>query len=186
MPQQEQRRPIRPMQVLDRQKHGVAPTGIRQQVGDSRVEVVAFAVRIPRGGGRQLTHSLRKVRKQPRKLAAPRCQIAAQHIGVALAHELLQCGHERLVRRADDGVARAVEDERAVGGHVLRQLVHQPALSGPGFAGEQRDPPAVVLGSWKERPQRREFASAPDEGKRRRQAERTRKSRRVRRGHSQI
>ena len=164
----------------------MAPAGIRKQVDDRRVEVVALGVRIPRCRGRQLTHPLRKVGEKPRKLAAPRCQIGAQHIGVALAHELLQCGDERFVRRADDGVARAVEDEGTVGGHVLRQLVQEPALSRAGFAGEERDPPAVALGSWKERPQRGEFASAPDEGKRRRQAEWTRKSRRVRRGHSQI
>ena len=147
---------------------------------------MAFGVRIARGRRRQLTHALRKVGKKPRELAASRSQIGAKDIGVAVAHELLECGDERPVRRADDGVARAVEDENAVSGRVLRQLVHEPALSRAGFAGEQRDPPAVALGARKERPQRGEFASAPDEGKRRRQAEWTRKPQRVGRGHSQI
>ena len=180
MTQQEQRRAIRPVHVLDRQQHRLATRDVRQQVGYRRVETMAFGVRIPGDRVRKLADPLRKVGKKPRELTAPCSEIGAKDIGLGDARELLECGHERSVRRADDGVAGAVENENAVSGRVVRQLSNEPALSGAGLAGEQSDPPAVAPGVRQERSERGELPRAPDERKRRRQAERTRKSQRAR------
>jgi hypothetical protein len=186
MPQQKQAGAIRPVQVLDREHNGLAAGDTRKQIRNGSVETMAFAVRIPRDRLRELTYSLRKVREKPRDLAATRSKIGAENVGLAHVSELLQRGDEGSVRRADHGIAGAVENKHAVGRRVLCQFSNEPALSRAGFTDDQGEPAAFTLGSSQEGSERGEFARAADEGKRRCHAEWSREGQRVARGHSQI
>src|SRR3954447_17597088 len=147
---------------------------------------MALGVRVSSRRVRELADQLRKVGQKPRELTSARAQIGAKDFRLADTHEAVECCEEGPVRRANHRVAGAVEDQGAVTGRVLRELADQPALSGAGLAGDERDPAAFAPGVRQERSKRGEFPRAADEGKRQRKAEWTRESQRVARGHSQI
>ena len=79
------------------------------------------------------------------------------------AAQLAERLHERAVGRMDDGVARAVEDERAALGRLAANSRTSRLLPDPASPPTQRDPPALALRPRDERSQRDQLALAPHE-----------------------
>ena len=90
------------------------------------------------GGGGQVADTCREPREETRQLAATLGEVRAQRVRIGMAHEMLERRRERPVRRADDGVAVAVEHRCALGRNLAGELAHEPALAGAGLAGEKR------------------------------------------------
>ena len=86
--------------------------------------------------------------------------MAPKHLGVGVAHEVLERRRERAVRRPDDGVAVAVEHGRPFLGDVAGELAHEPALPRAGIAGDQRRAAPLPGGARKQRAERRELAAS--------------------------
>lgn len=61
-----------------------------------------------------------------------------QRFGVGMPNEVLERRGERAVRRADDGIAVAVEHGRTLGGDFRRELAHEPTLARAGLPREKR------------------------------------------------
>jgi hypothetical protein len=78
----------------------------------------------------------------------------------------------RLVRCADRGVGRAVEDEHAAGGRVASELADEPRLAGASLAGQEYEAALAAPGPLEQGAQRGELGGAPDERERRRGHER--------------
>ena len=81
---------------------------------------------------------VRELREDPGQLAAARPEMAPKHLGVGVAHQVLERPRVRAVRRPDDGVAVAVEHGRPFLRDVAGELAHEPALPRAGVAGDQR------------------------------------------------
>ena len=112
--QQQQRRGVGPVHVLEHEQHRPAADA-GEQVGHRRVQPVALGVRIGLHRRRQIADPGRQIGEQPRQLAAGGAERGAQ-LGRARATRARwsSASTNGAVRRAHDGVAGAVEDERAV------------------------------------------------------------------------
>ena len=110
-----------------------------------------------------------------------------QLLGIGHPGEVAERLGDGLVGDADDSVAGAVEDERAVPRGLVRELPHEPALAGSGLPGDERDAPALAAPAGHEGAQERELAGPADEREGRRQAQRAGElGCRIERRHSQI
>jgi hypothetical protein len=172
MAQEQERRRVGPVPVLEHEQHRPAAEP-HEQVGDGGVQPVALGVRIGVDGRRQTPDAGGQVRDQPRELAARRAQRPAELVGIDDARRVLEGLDERPVGRGHDGVARPVEDERAAAGRLGRELAHQAALARAGLAAEQHHAATLALGHGHERPQRVQLRRAPDEREGRDEGERS-------------
>jgi FAD/FMN-containing dehydrogenase len=168
--QEQQRRRVGPVPVLQREQHG-STTDPREQLRHRRVQPVALRIRIGLHRRRQRAHAGRQVGQQARQLAAGGAQRASQLLRFQHPHEVLERLDERAVGRVHDRVARAVEHERAAPGGLRGELAHEAALARAGLAADERHAPALVVGGGQERPQRLELGGAADEGEAGREAE---------------
>ena len=75
----------------------------------------------------------------------PGAERRAQLVGIGGSRQVVERLDERPVRRAHDGVARAVEDERAVARRLGGELADEPALARARLAAEQDDPASLAL-----------------------------------------
>ena len=175
--QEQQRRMVGPVPVLEDEQDGRVPAGRDQELDDGRVQPVALGVLVGRDGIGKVADTGREIRQQPLELAAARPEVDAEPCRIDRADEPVERLRERPVRRRHDGVAGAVEHERAAGGRLLGELAHEPALPRAGLAGDERDPPALARRPRHERPQRRELPRPADERERGRQPERPGKRR---------
>jgi hypothetical protein len=169
--QEQERRRVCPVAVLEDEQHRPAADA-GQQVGHRGVQPVALGVGIGLDRRRQIRHAERQVRQQPRQLTAGDAERRPQLDRIDDARQVVERLDERPVRRAHDGVAGAVEDERAGGRRVVGELPHEAALARAGLAGQQNDPAALAVGHRHQRAQRLQLRRAADEGERRREAER--------------
>ena len=112
--QQQQRRGVGPVPVLEHEQHRPSAGDAGEQVGHGRVQPVALGVRIGLDRGRQLADPGRQVGEQARELAAAGAERRPQLGRLGDPREVVERLDERPVRRAHDGVAGAVEDEGAV------------------------------------------------------------------------
>jgi hypothetical protein len=172
MAQEQERRRVGPVPVLEHEQDRPAAEP-HEQVGHRGVQPVALGVRIGVDRRRQMPDAGGEVRDQPRQLAARRAQRGAELVGIDDARRMVERLDERPVGRAHDGVARAVEHERAGAGRLGRELAQQAALARPGLAAEQHHAAALALGHGHERPQRLELRRAPDEREGRDEGERS-------------
>ncbi len=113
---------------------------------------------------------------------APRASRAAA--GAAGPDELVERGRERGVRRADDGVAVAVEHGRTLAGELARELPDEPALPGAGLARDERRATSLADRPRQQRAQLGELAGSAGECVRGREPKRARERSRL--GHDQI
>ena len=172
MAQQEQRGRIGPVRVLENEKRRLPTGDSGEELGDGGVQPVTFGVRVGPDRRRELAESRRQVGEEARELAAARAERPAQLVGIGGSREVVERFDERPVRRAHDGVARAVEDERAVAGGLGGELPHEPALARPRLAAEQDDPAPFPFGPRHQGAERLELARAPDERERRGESKR--------------
>jgi hypothetical protein len=138
---------------------------------------VALRVLVGGHGIGKVADSGREIRQQPLELAAAGPEVDSEAGRIDGASQPVERLGERPVRRRHDGVARAVEHERAAGGSLLGELAHEPALPRAGLTGDECDPPALTRRPRHERPQRRKLARPAHERKRGRQPERPGKRR---------
>ena len=133
-----------------------------EQVGDRGVEAVALGVGIGGAGaaGSPSSGSSRASSPPELRSAAPGQRV-----------ERLD---ERPVRRVHDGVAGAVEHERARGGRGDRELAHEPALARAGLAADEHHPAALALGPRDQRAEGHQLALTADERERGGEAQRSR------------
>ena len=122
-----ERRRVGPVRVLDDQHERRAADGGR--AGRRRaVEPVALRVRVA-AVGTAARRRVRQVRAAAASARRRRAELGAQ-LGGSAPRELVERLDERAVRRTDDRVARAVEDERAARGRLAART-RAPAGSCP-------------------------------------------------------
>ena len=172
VPQEEERRGVRPVPVLEHEQRRPMAGDADEEIGHGCVEAVTFGVRIGFNGRRQLTEADGQVGQEASELAAPRAERRSELGGIGGSRQVVERLDERAVRRAHDGVAGAVEDERPVGRGLAGELADEAALTRARLAAEQDDSTTLALGAGHERAERFQLGGAPDERKRRREPER--------------
>ncbi len=172
VPEQEEGRVVGPVPVLEHEQHGPAPARRDQELDDGGVEPVALGVLRGGDGLGQLADAGPEIGKEPLELAAADADVGTEIGRVGRADEQVERLRERPVRRPHDGVAGAVEHERASGGRLMRELPNEPALPRAGLAADERDPPALAGRPGHQRPERRELARPAHEREGRPQPER--------------
>jgi hypothetical protein len=175
--QEQERRMVGPVPVLEDEQHRRVPAGRDQELDDRCVQPVALRVLVGCDGIGKVADAGGEIRQQPLQLAAAGPEVVAEAGRIDAANQPVERLGERPVRRRDDGVAGPVQDERAARGRLLGELTHEPALPGAGLTGDERDPPALAGRPRHERPQRRELARTAHERERGRQTKRPRKGR---------
>jgi hypothetical protein len=170
--QEQQGRRVRPVPVLEHEQDRPAADP-RKEIRHRRMQPVAFRVRVGLERRRQIAYPEGQIGQQPHELAARVAQRRPQLERVDGAREVVERVDERPVRRAHDRVAGPVEHEHAVASRLACEFTHQAALARAGFAAQQDDPASLALRHRHERPERLQLGRTTDEGKRRREAERT-------------
>ena len=135
--QEQQRRDSAHCPSSSDEQDGLVPAGRDQEIDDGRWSWC-----------RSVSGRPRRDRAVPTRAASPAAAVRARlHPPEVVAErpdhradEPAERLHERPVRRRHDGVAGAVEHERAGGGRLLGELAHEPALPRAGLAGDARDP----------------------------------------------
>ena len=94
-----------------------------------------------------------QVGDQAGELAPAGAEVFPQLLGVGDAHEVRERLGDRLVGDAHDGVARPVEHEHALGGGLMGELAHEPALARSRLAAEQGHAPPLAAGTRQQRSQ---------------------------------
>ncbi len=171
--QQEQRRPVGPVAVLEHQEQRLAAAGGGQQLGHRGVQPVTLGVRIGLRRSGQARDPVGQVRQQPGELVAGAAEVGPEGVRVARADEPVERVDERPVRRVDGRVAGPVQDEDALGGRLAGELSHQAALARSRLAAEQRRPATVALEPRQQRTQGAELARPSGEREGRGEAERS-------------
>ncbi len=176
---EEERRRVGPVDVLEHEQHGRLARDGDQQLRHCRVESQPFGVRVRRAPAHGAAAGARSGTSRARSaLEAPSPSRTAGP-SAAAACELREGRGERRVRRPHDGVAVAVEDDRAFVGELSGELADEPALARARLAGDERRPPSFADGARQERPQLCELARAACERVRGQQPERARERRRL-------
>ena len=129
-------------------------------------------LRVGLTGLRELRQARAQIWQQARELAATGSERCAQLISGQLPREAIERFGERPVGRAHNGVAGAVQHERAVGGRLGCELACQSALAGAWLAADQDDSASLTLGPGQQHPQSIELGGATDERQRRGELER--------------
>ena len=145
--QEEQRRCVGPLHVIEHEHRRRLAGEPRQQRRQRCVQLVALGIGVLRlrigVRGRRVAGS----RAQAWQQAAQRRRVAAGArlglIGLELREDRLERLDERLVGRADRGVAGAVEHAHPARGDVLGELPRQPRLAAARLATHQGDLPPV-------------------------------------------
>ena len=182
MAQEEQRRAVCPVPILDDEEQRLTTPDAREEIGDGCVETVALRVLVGDDRVREVIDPGRKIREEPRKLPAGISEIRVECRRVDMANEIVERFDERPVRRPEDRITRAVEHQRAFSSGFVRELTDEPALAGTRLATDERDAAPLTVRRWHERSQRRKLTGPPDEREGRNQSECAGK---LRRGHSQ-
>ena len=164
VPEEQQRRRVRPVPVLEHEQQRTPPRRRGEEVADDRMKPVTLGVGVGRNGVGQPFDTKGQLREQAGELAARRPEVVPERVDVAPAHELLECLHERPVRRPHHRVARAVENDDPVRGCLPGELADETALARARLAADQRDPAALGRQVRHERPEGRELTSPADEG----------------------
>ena len=181
--QEEQRRPVRPVDVFEHEQDRRAPSGGGEHVGDRRVQAVALRVGIHSLALGGVAGLERERRQQAPELGAVAAERLGELVRPELPDELLQHLGKGLVRGADHPVAVAVKHERPVAGDVVGELAHEPALARPRFAADERGAATLTRGAGEDCPERRQLVGPAGEGIGRREAEHSRERGRC---HDQI
>jgi hypothetical protein len=142
---EEQRRRVGPVQVLEHQQNGRLGRDADEKLGHRGVEAQPLGVRV---GGRP---SLRaggtraELRDEPCEVDRRGAE-DVQNGGrdAARPDELGEGGRERRVGRADDGVAVPVEHRRPFLCELGGELPDEPALPGAGLARDERRTTALT------------------------------------------
>ena len=138
MAQEQQRRRVGPVAVLEHEQHRPPAADACEQVGDRRVEAMALGVRIGLDRLAELADQGRQIRRQPGQLARAGAERGAQLCHIDDPQEAVERLDEGPVGRAHDRVAGAVEDERPIRRDAGGELARQAALAGTGLTGEQQ------------------------------------------------
>ncbi len=184
--QEEQRRGVRPVRVLEHDEQRPPVRGVHQQLGHGGVEAVTLGVLIGRDRIGQRPDPGGEVGDEAGELAAAGAEVVPQLLGIGHAHEVVKRLRDRLVGDPHHGITGSVQHQHAVGRGLVGELAHEPALARPRLPAHERDPPALASGTRHQRAQERELAGPADERERRREPQRSGQLHcRVERGHSQ-
>ncbi len=167
MAQEQERRCVGPVRVLEHEQGRTLPRDAGEQVGHGAVQAVALGVRVGVDGRRQLAEPRAEVGQEPDQLAARGARRLAQLGRGERPGELVERLDERPVGRAHHGVAGAVEHEQAVARRLGGELAHEPALARSRLAAEQRDAAALAVGTRNQRAEPLQLRGATDERERR-------------------
>ncbi len=179
VPQEEQRRRVGPVPVLEHEQHRPAPADAGEQVGNRRVEAEALGVGIGLDRRGQLADPGRQIGQQPGQLAAAGAERGAQLGGIGDPRRgWSSASTNGPVGRPHDGVAGAVEDQRAIrappraANSRTSRLLPSPG-SPPSSTTRRPSPSARGI----RRARALELGRAPDERKGRGEPERAREVR---------
>ena len=165
--EQQQGGAVGPVQVLEHEQRRAAPRDAGEQLGHRGVQPVALGVGVGLGRRREPAGARAEVGQQAGQLAARDAQRRPQLLRRERADELLERLGEGPVRRAQDGVAGAVEDTHAVGCGAGGELAHEPALARARLAPEHDDAAPLTVGARQQRAQAVQLGRAADERERR-------------------
>ena len=153
--EQEQRRRVGPVAVLEHQQQRAAGADAAEQVGDRGVQAMALGVGVGRHGRRQLADPAGEVghagaRARRRRRRAPRAARRRRSRGRAARAPRrtarTACGRPRRRRRRAPATPSAAAS--------CGQLAHEPALARARLAAEQDDAAALALGARHQRAER--------------------------------
>ena len=169
MPQQLERRPVRPLQVVEHEHHRRLRADLAQQRGHGVEEAEALRVRLraahvpaPAGGG-MVGGRGPELRQQDRELRRARAQPVAQGVQRRARRPPAQHLDHRLVERQGLLVEAPVEHRRAVRVRAGGHLGHEPRLADPGVARQQHQRALSLGGLTPAALQEGELDPAPDQ-----------------------
>ena len=139
--QQQQRRPVGPLDVVEHEQHRRRAGQLGQEPDDRLEQAVALGLRLVLRRRRKIGRAAPQLRDQPRELGAVLARVRPQVGQRRVQGPVPQRLEERLV--GDHGLARraAREHDRARVVDPPGQLGGQRRLADSGIAGEQHDPP---------------------------------------------
>ena len=148
MRQQQRRRLVRPVQVLEHQHDRPRSRRVREQGAGGLEQAEALALRVAAGRRGEVREPPRELGNEPRELAPERADLAAQHLRRHRRGVPAERLDERLVGDQHLLVTAAEEHRRALLVSGAGELARQPRLADARLAGDQREParPAPSLG----------------------------------------
>ena len=147
MAQEQKRRPVGPLEVVQHQQHGRRARQLGEQPEDRLEQPVALGLGLVQGRRREVGGAPAQLGDQPRQLRAVlarhRPQVAERRVQRPVPERLEDrlVGHNGLARRAPR------EHDRAGLVHPARELGGQRALPDAGVAGQQYEPARPLLGA---------------------------------------
>ena len=148
-----ERRGVGPVDVLEHEQERRLGADADEQVGDGRVKPVALGVGVRGRHARQLADSLLEAGHETGQLSGSLTEVPAQDSGSVWATRWSSAVANGPCGDPDHAVAVAVEDDRALGRDLVRQLAHEPALPGPGLPRDERCTASLPGGPRQQRPQ---------------------------------
>ena len=137
MSQEEQRRPSRPLQIVDEHEQRSLPAH-RDQPFDDRVEQpVALGLRIGARRRRKVGHERRDLGQEARELAAVAPEEVRQRAGLDVVDREPQRLDERLVGNPELLLAAAEQHDRTLVMDLSRELRRETGLADAGLTGEE-------------------------------------------------
>ena len=141
VPQQQERRSVRPVQVVDHQQGRACGRDPREQGGDRLEQAVPLRLLVADRRQRAFGDPAEQLGEQTREVLLEPVQALVQRGGRVRGHVRLQCLDERLVRDDRVLVAASVEDGAVLLGDDARELAHEAGLADPRLAGDECDAP---------------------------------------------
>ncbi len=185
VPDEEQRRRVGPVQVLEHEQDGRLGRDTDEELGHRGVEAQPLGVRVggrpsPRAGGTRA-----ELRDEPCEVDRRGAEgVENGRRDAARPDQLGEGGRERRVGRADDGVAVPIEHRRPFLGELGGELPDEPALPGAGLAGDERCATALTDCPRQQRAQLGELTGPAGECVRRQEPKRAREMSHL--GHDQF
>ena len=119
MSQQDQRRLVRPVHVLEEEQNRLVARRATEQPRNRRVKAQALRRRIGVKRLRKPSELPRHLRQQPAQLSSRVTKARLNGRRIADPHELIEHTDEGAIRRPRDGVARPVKDADHVAHHLM-------------------------------------------------------------------
>lgn len=138
------------MHVLEHEEERRPGPGCGKQFDDCAVQSMSLCVRIGRPVQRENADDVREVRQEADQLRPCASELGAELELLMVADEVIESFDYRAIRRPDDGVARAVENQGALAADIMGELTNQPALAGSRLARQESDPTAFAFAAGKQ------------------------------------
>ena len=127
--QEEERRGVGPVPVLEHEQRRPTEGDALEEIGHGRVQTVTLGIRIGLDRRREIADPEGQIREEACELATSSAERLPQLGRIDGSRQMVERLDERPVRRAHDGVTRAVENQGAVPCHLAGELPDEAALT---------------------------------------------------------